>query len=128
MRQIKELFSQFKGQIIAHMKREEKDFFPILREIENCHDSKKFTKCDLKRFNKIITRLEREHDEFDTYVFDLIDVFKEANLHRENREVYEKYDKIFSSLEDSVMKHTEIENTKLHILARKKYDILSNLK
>ena len=110
------------------MRREEKDFFPILREIENCRDSKKFTKCDLKRFNKIITKLEREHDEFDTYVFNLIDVFKEANLDKENREVYDKYDKIFSSLEDSLMKHTEIENTKLHILARKKYNILFNLK
>lgn len=71
-----------------------------------------------------ILSLERDHEEFDAYVYDMLDVFKDMGLEKINQDAYDRCKRIFGMLEMDTMHHTQVENTKLHIIAREKYNTL----
>ena len=113
-----ELLSQFKSEVLEHMSREEHEFFPVLRQIEKCaFGEAEFTDCDLKRFEDVIHRLEHEHEHFDTYVYSLVTIFRESDFRHENPFAYDHFNNYYSLLENETMRHTQIENKKLHPLA-----------
>lgn len=120
MIKISELLSQFKWEVLEHMNREENEFFPVLKQIERCALwLAQYTDCDLKKFEDVIHKLELDHEHFDTYVYDLVKVFKGSHLRYENLFAYDHFQNYFVMLENETMRHTELENIKLHPLAKK---------
>lgn len=129
MQTVAELLQQFKHEVLDHMNREEHDFFPVLVQIEQCvHWLMDFTDCDLKKFEDVIRRLELDHENFDTYVMDLVKVFRASLLKYEDLYTYDHFHNYFSMLENETMRHTELENTKLHPLAKKLFAEVCHLK
>jgi regulator of cell morphogenesis and NO signaling len=117
---VRDLFQQFKSEITTHMMMEEAHFFPTLVRMERCAQGlESFTDCDLEKFEGVIRRLELEHEHFDTYVFDIVRIFKKSSFRYEEMFVFSHFFGYYSMLENELMRHTELENAKLHSLAKK---------
>lgn len=114
------LFESFKEEMLEHMNREENEFFPVLRHIEDTVLWKRgFTDCDLKKFEDVIHLLEFEHTHFNNYLELFLKIFRESDLKNKNQFVYDHFHNYFSMLENETMRHTQIENEILHPLAKK---------
>lgn len=102
----KEIFKQFKAEIIEHINKEEKDFFPEIINLE------KWLKIDKQLLRKFIHIQEIEHNEIDNYL-----IWWKSSIQKLFKEKLDKYDelillidKIFSDTQD----HTYIENNFLN--------------
>lgn len=125
---IKDLFLQFRLEVIHHINQEEEEFFPVLKQIEDCAlGIRDFSDCDLQKFEKVIHKLELEHEHFDTYVRDLVEVFRQSELRYHDVFTYDHFHNYYSLLENETMRHTEMENIKLHPLAKKLFKTVCNL-
>lgn len=110
------------------MNREEKEFFPVLKQIEKCANGiEQFTDCDLKRFEDVIEKLEYEHFHFDNCIIELLKIYNNSFLKNKNMYVYDHFRNYFLLLENETMRHTQMENTKLHPLAKKLFKEVCNL-
>lgn len=117
--QIYELLKQFKSEIKPHIDREEEEFFPVLREIEQTAlGTRQFNDCDLQKFEATIRRLELEHEHFDTYVYDFVKIFTSSDLKHENEYVYDYFLYAYEKMQSETRRHTELENRELHPLAK----------
>jgi iron-sulfur cluster repair protein YtfE (RIC family) len=119
LHQVYELLKQFKSEISPHIDREESDFFPVLREIEQTAlGTRQFNDCDLEKFEATIRRLELEHEHFDTYVYDFVKIFTGSTLKQENEYVYDYFLYTYEKMQSETKRHTELENRELHPLAK----------
>jgi len=130
LEELLQLFLTFREDISVHINTEEKDFFPILKEMEKTSNwNWFFSNCDIEKFEKTITKLEKEHELIDEYIVKLSKIFENIEILKDkNSFLYDHFYGYYIWLINETWNHTEIENTVLHPLAREVFEGICNKK
>lgn len=114
---LKELYTQFKSEILKHITREDFITFPSIIKYEKILSDKYIDLSDnLEIMDKLIydVRMQNEHSDFEFYLNSIIGLFKWSKINNTWVKVFENLKLLFIKIHDDLIIHSNLENKDLY--------------
>lgn len=114
---LKELFFQFKTEILKHITREDLDIFPTILRYDKIYSDKLLNLSDNpdvinKLLNDVV--MKNQHWEFNLYLNSIIELLEASNINNKKIKEFEKAKSMFLKIKEANFTHTKIENEDLY--------------
>lgn len=114
---LKDLFWQFKTEILKHITKEDFVTFPSILRFEKIYTDKIIELSDdFELMDKLVNDvvMKNQHTEFNLYLSSIIDLLEWSDIKNKWVNEYETAKKIFLNIQEENITHSEIENTDLY--------------